>query len=72
MNSVLAAIEPKASFFGLHVGFSVKDFSMQLNGPFLNCIVRGVIGEKIYRAVGMVRSIVGYYIDRATTGFQNV
>lgn len=67
--SLLAAIDWDAVFPELHVDFSSRGCSMTLNRFSVNSGVRGMLEWKDYRAVDMVLSIVGGYIDCAI-GFE--
>lgn len=55
-----------ASVSGLHVVFSCNGRSMQSKLLFLSCGVRWMLERKAYRAMDVLLSINGFYIDSAT------
>lgn len=65
VNPLFATIDRNAGVPGLLVNFSSKSSSVQLNGIFLNRDVREMLEGKEYRAVDMILSIMGTYIDCA-------
>lgn len=70
LNLLLAAVEREAGVPGLHMDFSRKSCSLQLNVVFLMSGVRGMIERKDYRAVDTLFTILEAYTDRASQ-FQN-
>lgn len=62
---LLAAIEQNAGVPILHVHFSSKGFSVQLDGILQNSGVHGVLEGKNNRAVDIVSSDIEDCIDRA-------
>lgn len=70
LNFLLASIDGDTGVLGLHIDFSSKACSMQLNGRVINFGVRGFLEGEDYRAVGMSFPSIGALIDR-TTKFQN-
>lgn len=66
LNSFLAANDLKAGVLELHVNFSSKNSSVQLNCLFLNINVSRMLEGKDYRAKTIVFSIIETYTDRAT------
>lgn len=67
---MLAVIEREAGIPGLHVYFSSKNFSMQLDGLFLHSGVRGMVEGRDCRAANMVLPSIEAYIDLGV-GFQS-
>ena len=69
-NAILAEIEKNYSATGLHVDFSKKEKTAQLNGFFLRDGVRGMLEGKNYRAIDLVFPFIAAFVDRAL-GFQD-
>jgi len=64
-NAILAEIEKNYPATGLHVDFSKKEKSAQMNGFYLRDGVRGMLEGKNYRAVDMVFPFLAAFFDRA-------
>lgn len=64
-NSLSAIIDRHAGFSDPRVYFSSKGFSVQLNGSFLNSVVRQILKGKGYPTVDIIVPIIVAYIDRA-------
>jgi len=63
-NSVLRQMERDSQISGLHVDFSTKESSTQLNGIFLSTGLRGMLEGKDYRNLDYVFPFVSAYVDR--------
>lgn len=70
LNSLFTGIKQGADEPGQHIDDSSKGCSIQLNGLFLNCGVRGRHEGKDCHVVDMISLIIGVYINRPT-GFKN-
>jgi len=68
-NAILAEIEKKYPATGIHVDFSKKEKTAQLNGFFLRDGVRGMLEGKNFRSIDLVFPFIASFIDRAL-GFQ--
>lgn len=66
VNFLLEAIDWDADVPAPHVDSLGKVCSMKLKGPSLNSIFRTMLGEKDYRAVDMIFSIIGADVNYAT------
>lgn len=66
IDSLLAGIERKAGVAVQQVDSSNKGFSMKLDGSFRNSSVLEMLWRIVYRALDMILSIIGAYLDCAT------
>ena len=65
-NALLAAIEAQFPIPGVHVDYSKKESSVQLNGFFTHDGIKGMLEAKNYQNMDMIFPFIAAFIDRAT------
>ena len=63
-NSILRAIQEDCGSSGIHIDFSTKETSSNLNGIFLETGVRGMLEGKDYRNLDYFFPFVAAFVDR--------